>query len=148
MKATYALRAAQSLVAQLADDDRLSAVIFDDTADTLLAPDFAKEKATIQALLGKVKAGGCTNLSGGWLSGCKHVKTHASGEQVNRVLLLTDGQANVGVTANDVLIPPLCMSPGGRRLTVDNRCEWVNRESRAGCAALPAFQRERPRREE
>jgi len=99
-----ALRAAQSLVAQLADDDRLSIVIFDDTADTLLAPDFAKEKAMIQALLGKVNAGGCTNLSGGWLAGCKHVKKHASGEQVNRVLLLTDGQANVGVTKNDVLL--------------------------------------------
>lgn len=99
-----AIRAAQSLVGQLADDDRLSVVIYDDTADTLLAPDLAKEKATIQALLGKVKAGGCTNLSGGWLEGCKHVKKHASGEYVNRVLLLTDGQANVGITDASVLI--------------------------------------------
>ena len=99
-----AIRAAQALVGQLADDDRLSVVIYDDTAETLLAPDFAKEKATIQALLGRVSAGGCTNLSGGWLEGCKHVKKHASGEQVNRVLLLTDGQANVGTTSAEVLI--------------------------------------------
>lgn len=99
-----AIRAAQSLVGQLADDDRLSVVIYDDNAETLLAPDFAKEKATIQSMLGRVGAGGCTNLSGGWLEGCKHVKKHASKEQVNRVLLLTDGQANVGVTDPAVLI--------------------------------------------
>jgi Ca-activated chloride channel family protein len=99
-----AILAAQALVGQLADDDRLSVVIYDDNAETLLAPDFAKEKAMIQALLGRVSAGGCTNLSGGWLEGCKHVKKHASGEQVNRVLLLTDGQANVGTTSTDVLI--------------------------------------------
>jgi Ca-activated chloride channel family protein len=99
-----AIRAAQSLVGQLADDDRLSVVIYDDNAETLLAPDLAKEKATIQALLGRVGAGGCTNLSGGWLEGCKHVKKHASSEHVNRVLLLTDGQANVGVTDPAVLI--------------------------------------------
>ncbi len=99
-----AIRAAQSLVGQLADDDRLSVVIYDDNAETLLAPDLAKEKAAIQALLGRVGAGGCTNLSGGWLEGCKHVKKHASSEYVNRVLLLTDGQANVGVTDPAVLI--------------------------------------------
>ena len=57
-------------------------------AETLLAPDLATNKGVIQSLLGKVNAGGCTNLSGGWLEGCKHVKKHASKEQVNRVLLL------------------------------------------------------------
>src|SRR6185369_13561882 len=55
-------------------------------------------------LLGKVHAGGCTNLSGGWLEGVKHVAQHRSSELVNRVLLLTDGQANVGVTDPAVLI--------------------------------------------
>ena len=99
-----AILAAQALVGQLADDDRLSVVIYDDNVETLLSPDLAREKATIQALLGRVSAGGCTNLSGGWLEGCKHVKKHASGEQVNRVLLLTDGQANVGTTSTEVLI--------------------------------------------
>ena len=42
--------------------------------------------------------GGTTNLCGGWQEGGKHVKKHFSQQQVNRVLLLTDGHANVGTT--------------------------------------------------
>jgi Ca-activated chloride channel family protein len=99
-----AIGAAQALVKELADDDRVSVVIYDDTADTIVAPDLAKDKARIHGLLGRVHAGGCTNLSGGWLEGVKHVAKHRSGELVNRVLLLTDGQANVGVTDPAVLV--------------------------------------------
>ncbi len=99
-----AIRAAQALVDELHPEDRVSVVIYDDNAETIVAPELAKNKARIHDLLGKVHAGGCTNLSGGWLDGCKHVAAHASKEHVNRVLLLTDGQANVGITDPDVLI--------------------------------------------
>jgi Ca-activated chloride channel homolog len=99
-----AIRAAQTLVAELADDDRVSVVIYDDSADTIVPPELAKDKARIQGLIGKVSAGGCTNLSGGWLEGVKHVARHGSKETVNRVLLLTDGQANMGIQDPAVLI--------------------------------------------
>jgi Ca-activated chloride channel family protein len=100
-----AIRAAEALVDELRGDDRVSVVIYDDTAETIVAPELvATDKDRIKGLLGKVRAGGCTNLSGGWLEGCKHVQKHAAREQVSRVLLLTDGQANMGIKDPGVLI--------------------------------------------
>jgi Ca-activated chloride channel family protein len=99
-----AVRAAQALVDELGAEDRVSVVIYDDTPETIVAPGLATDKARIRGLLDKVRAGGCTNLSGGWLEGVKHVQKHASKELVNRVLLLTDGQANMGIKDPDVLV--------------------------------------------
>ncbi len=99
----HAIQAAQALVEELHEDDQLSVVIYDDTADTLIAPGPVKDKRAISQKLGTVRAAGCTNLSGGWLKGVGHVQSNKSDERVNRVLLLTDGQANVGTTDPRVL---------------------------------------------
>ncbi|MEP0752162.1 VWA domain-containing protein [Trichocoleus sp. Lan] len=99
-----AIQAAQRLVEYLTPEDFLSVVIYDDTPETILPHQQVQDKAAIRSLIGKVKAGGCTNLSGGWLMGCDNVKFQQSTERINRVLLLTDGQANVGITDSQVLI--------------------------------------------
>lgn len=99
-----AIQAAQRLVEHLTPEDFLSIVIYDDTPETILQHQQVQDKAAIRSLIGKVKAGGCTNLSGGWLMGCDKVKSQQSTERINRVLLLTDGQANVGITDSQVLI--------------------------------------------
>ncbi len=93
-----AVAAAKKLVGRLGPEDWLSVVTYDDRADTVVAPQQVKDRAAIEAALGKVRAGGCTNLSGGWLKGVGHVQANQTPERVNRVLLLTDGQANMGVT--------------------------------------------------
>ncbi len=99
-----AIAASEALVERLGPDDVLSVVVFDDKADTVLEPEHVGDKASIRQRLRKVKAGGCTNLSGGWLKGCGHVLARRGGATINRVLLLTDGRANQGVTKADVLI--------------------------------------------
>lgn len=100
----YAIQAAQNLVERLTPDDVLSVVIYDDTPETIIQPQQVRDKAAIRQRLSRVRAGGCTNLSGGWLMGCEHVKPHQATERLNRVLLLTDGLANVGITDSQVLI--------------------------------------------
>lgn len=100
----YAIQAAQNLVAHLTPEDFLSIVIYDDTPETILQPVQVQDKTAINSLLQRVQAAGCTNLSGGWLMGCDHVKSQQKPERLNRVLLLTDGQANVGITAPQILI--------------------------------------------
>jgi Ca-activated chloride channel family protein len=100
----YALKAAADFVDRLTADDRLSIVVYDDNVDTLLEAQLVTDKAAIKETLQKVRAGGLTNLSGGWLRGCELVAKHKSDQNVNRVLLLTDGQANVGITQNKTLI--------------------------------------------
>ncbi|ADV67257.1 vWA domain-containing protein [Deinococcus maricopensis] len=100
----YALKAAADFVDRLTETDVLSIVVYDDDVDTLLDAQPVRDKAAIKDLLKGVRAGGITNLSGGWLRGCELVAGARRADAVNRVLLLTDGQANHGVTDTGVLI--------------------------------------------
>ncbi|MBW4650188.1 MAG: VWA domain-containing protein [Kastovskya adunca ATA6-11-RM4] len=99
-----AIAAAQRLVEHLTPEDYLSIVTYDDTAEVVFQHQLVQDKSAIRQVIGKIKAGGCTNLSGGWLMGCDRVATQQSTERINRVLLLTDGQANVGITDSQILI--------------------------------------------
>ncbi|WP_310394454.1 VWA domain-containing protein [Hymenobacter sp.] len=99
----YALQAAADFVDRLTADDRLSIVVYDDEVKTLLDAELVTDKDAIKRLVQGVRAGGLTNLSGGWLRGCELVAKHKTDRHVNRVLLLTDGQANQGITAPGVL---------------------------------------------
>ncbi|PSF36306.1 hypothetical protein C7H19_13960 [Aphanothece hegewaldii CCALA 016] len=99
----YAIKAAQKLVDFLTPDDILSVVIYDDHVQTILSPQNVTNPFSIKSLIGQIRAGGCTNLSGGWLMGCNHVKANLSPNKLNRVLLLTDGLANVGLTDPNTL---------------------------------------------
>lgn len=93
------LEAAKACAAWLADrlrpDDRLALVTFDDTVaiDVPLVP--VSSGAVARAARG-LRPGGSTNLSGGWLKG-RELLQAAPGVATRRILLLTDGQANVGV---------------------------------------------------
>jgi Ca-activated chloride channel homolog len=104
----HALQAAQAVVDLLQAGDTLSVVVFDDKVDTIIAPypisDKAADKTALKEKIRKVSSGGLTNLSGGWIEGCKHVKAHFDPQKINRVLLLTDGQPNVGISDPKVLI--------------------------------------------
>jgi Ca-activated chloride channel family protein len=51
----------------------------------------------------QVDSRGCTDLSGGWLTGCREIADHLDGEQLARCLLLTDGLANRGIVDHDEL---------------------------------------------
>lgn len=97
-KLAQAIRASKMLVDRLGERDTLSVVTYDDTVRTVQAPTKVTDPKGIKALLDKVRAGGITNLSGGWLEGCAHVRKARDKISVDRVMMLTDGQANMGVT--------------------------------------------------
>jgi len=99
----YAIQAAQNLIDHLTADDFVSVVIYDDTAEVIIPPQLVGDKAALKAKIGKIRARGCTNLSGGWLLGCTQVQANQSPERINRVLLLTDGLANYGIKDPQVL---------------------------------------------
>lgn len=88
---------------RLSPDDRANVVAFDDTVRTVAD---ATDPASAQSLADRIlaiDAGGQTNLSGGWLRGRELAKASQGERSVNRVLLLTDGQANCGITDRDKL---------------------------------------------
>lgn len=99
----HALKAAESVVDQLEATDTLSVVVYDDVVDVPVAPQAVSDKSALKSAIRRVQAGGLTNLSGGWLKGCEFVKAHLDPQKVNRVLLLTDGHANMGIQDPRVL---------------------------------------------
>ncbi|GAB4477898.1 MAG: hypothetical protein Kow00124_21600 [Anaerolineae bacterium] len=96
-------QAAAFLVKHLDPSDRLSLVTYDNVVTVEIASQKVVHKDLFTAILSRITSGGTTNLSGGWLQGCTEVAAHLDPAQVNRVLLLTDGLANQGVTDPDQL---------------------------------------------
>jgi Ca-activated chloride channel family protein len=90
-----AKQAAARFASFLTPADRLSVVVFDDKVATIFGPAAGGDPAAVEAI-SRVHSGGSTNLSGGWLKGRKLVEQGVL-DGTNRVVLLTDGQANVGV---------------------------------------------------
>jgi Ca-activated chloride channel family protein len=90
-----AKQAALRFVEFLGPEDRLSVVAFDDEVTTVFGPDIPGDQAAES--IRRIQVGGSTNLSGGWLKGREHVQAGLV-DGTNRIVLLTDGQANHGIT--------------------------------------------------
>ncbi len=99
----HAIKAAQAVIDALEPTDTISVVAFDDHVSTIIAPQLATDPKVLQEKVRGIRAGGTTNLSGGWLEGCKHIKSRYDPQAINRVLLLTDGHANEGITDIKIL---------------------------------------------
>src|SRR5688572_26222629 len=100
----HALQASRNLIERMGPEDWISIVAYDDSPLTVLAPQQVRDREAIEKALKRVNAAGCTNLTGGWEQGVNHVKAQQSRERINRVLLLTDGQANVGITQPEQIL--------------------------------------------
>lgn len=100
----HALQASRNLIERMGPEDWVSIVVYDDSPATVLAPQRVQDRTAIAKVLSQVNAAGCTNLTGGWQQGLSHVKGQQARERINRVLLLTDGQANVGITRPDEIL--------------------------------------------
>ena len=103
-KIDYTQQAAQFLVQNLSAQDTLSIVLYNDKIETLVPPDMVVHKDSIMQRLERIRVSGTTNLSGGWLEGCQHVANRFDDDHLNRVILMTDGLANRGVTDAEQLI--------------------------------------------
>lgn len=101
--------AAARAVERLHPDDVVSVVAFDDVIENIAAPDRRSRHQQLVATLQQLDARGSTNLSGGWLRGREHMQ-HAQGligslpGSSRRILLLTDGHANMGITDRSTLV--------------------------------------------
>jgi Ca-activated chloride channel homolog len=97
-KLVAARDAAALLVRRLSPDDIVSVVAYDDHVVTVAEPATGAAQAGLPREIERIDCGGSTNLSGGWLKGRELVARNLLERGVNRVILLTDGQANVGIT--------------------------------------------------
>ena len=89
---------ASFLVDRLAADGQLAIVTYDDQVQlrAVLAA-VGPNRGSLHQVIAGISPGGQTNLSGGWLKGIETLSA-VDETTTRRVLLLTDGQANIGIT--------------------------------------------------
>ena len=98
-KLNYVKQAAQHVLNLLQEQDSVAIVAYDDEIN-LLSPGArvtSSQRTELIRRISQLEPGGMTNLSGGWLAGCKEVASAAQEGTINRTLLLTDGLANAGI---------------------------------------------------
>ena len=102
-KIEAAREAAASLVRRVWPDDRVGVVAFGSDVEVIAPMLRGRESALLSQRIQGVQIDGSTNLSGGWLKGRELVAGAAGEGAVNRVILLTDGRANRGITDRGTL---------------------------------------------
>ena len=101
--------AAAMLIRRLRTEDTVSVVAYDGHVTIVAEPATGEEQEHLPDYIATIRPGGTTNLSGGWLKARELVAAHQRDGGVNRILLLTDGRANVGITDPATLVG-LCRS--------------------------------------
>jgi len=103
-KMHQAREAAKYCVDQMLPSDRLSVVIFDEHIDLLFPSEPVTNKESMKDLISRIEARGSTALHEAWVRGGLTVSDALLDTGINRVLLITDGQANVGLTNVDEIV--------------------------------------------
>ena len=97
-KLEYLKLAARTVVDALGADDLLAVVEYDDYVTVMWPSAPVEARGIIKRQIANLFPRGATDLVGGMMAGAKEVRAHLDGEAINRVLLLSDGLANRGVT--------------------------------------------------
>ncbi len=93
-----AKKAMGTLIDQLDARDRVSMVAYAGSAGAVLAPTSGKEKLKMRCALGALQSGGSTAGGQGLALAYALAEQNFDPKAVNRVILLTDGDFNVGVS--------------------------------------------------
>ncbi len=96
MKIEKAREAALEALGRLGTGDLFSLVVYDHQVDTLVPAQSARYTEGIASRIRGIRPGGNTALFGGVSQGAAEIRKHVSGDYVHRILLLSDGLANVG----------------------------------------------------
>ena len=96
VKLDKAKQAAMLLVDRLAPNDYFSMVIFSDRAQVLVPAQKVEDKNALKEKIESIEADGSTALYAGVKTGADQLQEYFSSRRINRVLLLSDGMANVG----------------------------------------------------
>ena len=102
-KIEYVKQAVIFALKQLTADDAASLTTFNSSVYTIFPGSRVVNSRELIQEVFKIGATGMTNLSGGLLQGYQELDRFFSDKAINRVILLTDGLANVGITNHQEL---------------------------------------------
>ncbi len=97
-KLKYVKQAVDFVIQNLNSSDYLSIVQYDDVVEVVSPSARVTDKQALHAKVAQIFARNTTNLSGGMLEGYNQVRSTQKEGFVNRILLLSDGLANAGIT--------------------------------------------------
>jgi len=95
-KLEKAKQAATMLVDRLAPDDVFSLVAYSDDARVLVPAQRVEDKDALKEKIRRIEADGSTALYAGVKRGAAEIDEYFSNKRINRVILLSDGLANIG----------------------------------------------------
>jgi Ca-activated chloride channel family protein len=95
-KLEKARQAATQLVDRLHHDDVFSLVTYSDRATVLVSAERVKDREALKRRIQNIEAGGSTALYSGVETGAEQIEEYLTAKRINRVMLLSDGLANVG----------------------------------------------------
>ncbi len=84
-------QAVQMIIDQMADNDYISVIAFDDTVQIIVPAQPAMDKMGIKMAVERIRDGGGTTMSLGMSTGLNELRKYYSPGTVNRMVLLTDG---------------------------------------------------------
>jgi hypothetical protein len=100
-KLDQAKRSCVEIFESLNSTDKLSVIAFDSEVISVVNPQTPRNQVKDRLLA--LTPGGQTNLSKGWYLGLLELQTYATDQHLNRLVLLSDGQANEGEQKPSVL---------------------------------------------
>lgn len=92
------------LTSQLTERDRVAVVVYAGAAGLVLPPTYGDRKSEILDAIDRLRAGGSTNGGQGIQLAYNVAQQNLISQGVNRVILCTDGDFNVGVTSTGDLV--------------------------------------------
>ncbi|MBU1168402.1 MAG: VWA domain-containing protein [Proteobacteria bacterium] len=95
-KIEKAREAAIEAVRHLGPQDIFSLVVYDENVNTIIPAQSVENIEFIISKIRMIEPGGSTALFGGVSQGAAEIRKHLSGNFVHRIILLSDGLANVG----------------------------------------------------
>ena len=96
--------ALRQLVDDLRPEDHVAIVVYAGASGTVLAPTSGRDKRVILEALDGLHAGGSTNGASGIRLAYDLARAHFDKRGINRVILATDGDFNVGTTSRSALV--------------------------------------------
>ena len=97
-KIDYAKGAAKEIIERLGSNDRLSIVAYSTEVEVLYPMQFLRNKERAISAVNSLYPTDSTNLSGGLITGINQLDSVRKSGYINRVILLSDGLANKGIT--------------------------------------------------
>jgi Ca-activated chloride channel family protein len=99
-----AKRALRMLVDNLRDGDTVALVTYAGSVRKVLGPTGMERKALIHSAIEELSAGGSTAMGSGIDLAYQEAMKTLNGESISRVIILSDGDANVGTTSHEEIL--------------------------------------------